>query len=284
MYEVENSLDRRFDPALRHYLSSIGQYALLTKEEEADLARRIRTDDKDALDKLINANLRFVVSVARKFMGRGLSLLDLIAEGNLGLITAARRFDERRDFRFVTYAVWWIRQSMQTALQDLTRTVRLPANRLRQTHGITQAIRSIEQTSMRAARDDEVAELMELNPFVLARIRAASAPNVNLDAPTGSEAPLLSETLPDPDQETAHDMLSNDFLASDLKAAMADLTDREQEILRSYFGMGTAEPRSLDAIGKSFQLSRERVRQIRNSAFNKIRNGTTGKRLAHYLA
>ena len=217
-------------------------------------------------------------------MDRGLSLLDLIAEGNVGLITAARRFDERREFRFITYAVWWIRQSIQSALQDQTRTVRLPANRIRQSHGVNKATRSIEQKKMGSARDDEVAEHLELKPFLLAKIKAASSSNVNLDQPSGEGAPVLAEILPDGDAESPFDAVARESLEADLARAVEKLSPREQSIIRSYFGLGVTGPLSLEAIAQTFRLSRERVRQIRNLAFAKIRNDIEGHLLAQYLA
>lgn len=283
MYEAENSVDRRSDPALRHYLTSIGRYDLLTKEEEVELTRRIRRGDGEAIDRMVNSNLRFVVSIARQYMDRGLSLLDLIAEGNLGLITAARRFDERRDFRFVTYAVWWIRQGIRTALQDQTRTVRLPANRQRQTSGLHRTVRAIEQQKMRSAREEEVAEALDLQPRVLARIRAAAAPTVDLNATSGDDSPALAETLPDTNAESALDGLNRNLLSRELDDALTELTSRERGVLRAYFGIDSGEPESLESIGRQLDLSRERVRQIRNAAFAKIRRGSCSERLVQYL-
>ncbi|MFH1845705.1 MAG: RNA polymerase sigma factor RpoD/SigA [bacterium] len=283
MYEVELSSDRRENSSLQHYLQTIGKYKLLTKEQEFALARKIRTGDKVALDKLINANLRFVVSVAKKFLNQGLSYMDLIAEGNIGLITAAKRFDERRDFRFISYAVWWIRQAIQKAIAEQTNTVRLPINRSQQAQKMRRVAQQLEQKYQRPIKEDEIADVLNLTTQKMGQIRAASRPVVSLDQSVYDDDSTLAETL-----ENLTDVNpENGFILGELEGEMAAALDllppRERDIIVRYYGLGKAESSSLEAIGQDINLSRERVRQIRNQALAKIRIAVGGDRLVDYL-
>eukprot|EP01156_Anaeramoeba_ignava_P008324 Anaeramoba_ignava/a358140_8.p1 GENE.a358140_8~~a358140_8.p1 ORF type:complete len:328 (-),score=-22.01 a358140_8:125-1108(-) len=283
VYEVELSSDRREDPSLQHYLQSIGKHNLLTKEEEFELARRIRKGDKAALDKLVNSNLRFVVSVAKKFLNQGLSYMDLIAEGNIGLITAAKRFDERRDFRFISYAVWWIRQAIQKAIAEQTNTVRLPINRSQQAQKAKRVSQVLEQRHQRKVQEDEIAEAMSICPRKMGQIRAASRPLISLDQPMYDEDVTLADTLPDPDEIGPARRYVADELEHELSDAMAMLSAREKDIVTRYYGLGSTETASLETIGQDINLSRERVRQIRNQALHKMRQNGFGERLVDYL-
>ncbi|MBU0743314.1 RNA polymerase sigma factor RpoD/SigA [bacterium] len=284
MYEIELSSDRREDASLQHYLQTIGKYKLLTKEEEFELARRIRGGDKDALDHLVNANLRFVVSVAKKFLNQGLSYMDLIAEGNIGLITAAKRFDERRDFRFISYAVWWIRQAIQKAIAEQTNTVRLPINRTQQAQRMKKASRRLEQLHHRKATEEEVAAELGLTLRKMNQIRNASRPLASLDESVfDDESISLAETLADPDEKTPEEYLLTGEMLLEMRQALEKLTPRERSIIIRYYGLGDDEPASLETIGQDIDLSRERVRQIRNQALGRIRHAVSGGRLLDYL-
>ena len=283
MYEVELSSDRREDPSLQHYLQTIGKHRLLTREEEFDLARRIRTGDKAALDRLVNSNLRFVVSVAKKFLNQGLSYMDLIAEGNIGLITAGKRFDERREFRFISYAVWWIRQSIQKAIAEQTNTVRLPINRSQQAQRMKRVSQKLEQKLHRNIADGEIAEQMELDPRKMNQIRAASKPLVSLDKPLYDDDVTLADTLANPEDLTPDGNYVAGELVEELDNAMGLLTPREKSIVIRYYGLGSEETASLETIGQDINLSRERVRQIRNQALSKMKQHGHGDRLVDYL-
>lgn len=284
MYEIELSSDRREDASLQHYLQTIGKYNLLTKEQEFELARVIRDGDKAALDHLVNANLRFVVSVAKKFLNQGLSYMDLIAEGNIGLITAAKRFDERREFRFISYAVWWIRQAIQKAIAEQTNTVRLPINRTQQAHKMKKTRRRLEQEKHRPARDEEVAVELGLTLRKMNQIFNASRPLTSLDESVfDDESVSLAETLSNPEEQTPEEFLLTGEMLVEMRSALSKLTPRESSIIVRYYGLGDDEPASLETIGQDINLSRERVRQIRNQALGKIRHTVTGGRLIDYL-
>ena len=283
MYEVELSSDRREDRSLQHYLQTIGKHNLLTREEEFELARRIRNGDKAALDKLVSSNLRFVVSVAKKFLNQGLSYMDLIAEGNIGLITAGKRFDEGREFRFISYAVWWIRQAIQKAIAEQTNTVRLPINRSQQAQRMKRVSQNLEQKHHRKVAESEIAEEMSLDMRKMNQIRAASKPLVSLDKPLYDDDVTLADTLADPDDLTPDQSFIVDELEQELSDAMTSLTDREKDIVVRYYGLGTIETCSLETIGQDINLSRERVRQIRNQALSKMRQQGRGERLVDYL-
>lgn len=283
MYEVELSSDRRESQTLQHYLQTIGKHALLTREEEFELARRIRDGDKAALDKLVNSNLRFVVSVAKKFLNQGLSYMDLIAEGNIGLITAAKRFDERREFRFISYAVWWIRQAIQKAIAEQTNTVRLPINRSQQAQKIKRLSQRLEQKNLRPVYQQELADAMKLDLRKMQQIQAASRPLVSIDQPLYEDEVTLADTLSDPEAGDAEQSYVDDELVKELGEAMSLLTPREKDIVSRYYGLGSEETASLETIGQDINLSRERVRQIRNQALTKMRQYGRGSRLVDYL-
>ncbi|MDO9172230.1 MAG: RNA polymerase sigma factor RpoD/SigA [bacterium] len=285
MYEIELSSDRREDTSLQHYLQTIGQYKLLTKEEEFELARKIRDGSKEALDHLVNANLRFVVSVAKKFLNQGLSYMDLIAEGNIGLITAAKRFDERRDFRFISYAVWWIRQAIQKAIAEQTNTVRLPINRTQQAQRMKKTAQRLEQKHHRKADEEEIASELGLTTRKMNQIRNASRPLASLDESVYEEEGVtLADTLTDPDALSPESNFVENEMLKEMESALAMLSPRERSIIVRYYGIGEDEPQSLEVIGQDIDLSRERVRQIRNQALGRIRQAVAGGRLVDYLS
>lgn len=283
MYEVELSGDRRDDPSLQHYLRTIGRFKLLTREAEFELARSIRRGDKEALDRLVSANLRFVVSVAKTFLNHGLSYMDLIAEGNIGLITAAKRFDERREFRFISYAVWWIRQSIQKALAEKTNAVHLPINRVQQAHRMKRVARDLEQKHGRVATAADIAEALGIPLGKMHQIRAASRPLVSIDDCLRGDNLPLADTLADGGSPNPEEGYLERELHREMSAALRLLSSRERSIVMRYFGLGKADPDSLETIGRDINLSRERVRQIRNSAMAKIRGADAGARLQAFL-
>ena len=285
MYEVERSPDRRQDQALQHYLKVIGRYPLLTKEQEFDLAYRIRGGDEAALEKLVYSNLRFVVSVAKRYVGHGLSFLDLIAEGNMGLITAAHRFDERRNFRFISYAVWWIRQAIQKALAEQTHTVRLPINRAQQAQRLRKINNRMEQEKGGTIPREELAKQLDISVSKLNEINAVLRPLLSIDESLhDEESQPLQEILSNPEDSTPEDEFVRDELRDQLDSAMKNLTSRERDIVVRYYGLSGEESTSLEAIGEDINLSRERVRQIRNDALRKMRHSVSGTNLTDYLS
>ncbi|MDX1530853.1 MAG: RNA polymerase sigma factor RpoD/SigA [Rhodothermales bacterium] len=269
---------------LDQYLEEISQIPLLTPDEEVELARRIKDGDEAALHKLVRSNLRFVVSVAKKYQGQGLSLPDLISEGNYGLIKAARRFDETRGFKFISYAVWWIRQSILKALSDQARTVRLPQNRIGTLSKMRKASERLMQEHGRKPTAEEVAEVLELKVEKVEDGYRHARRSVSMDAPLGADegARSLLDVLPDDELASPDSPVVDESIKIDVEEALAQLKPREAEITRLYFGIGREHPLTLGAIGEEVGLTRERVRQIKEKALRKLRrNASRGELRVH---
>ena len=279
------SITNRESQSLEKYLQEIGKVDLLTPEEEVDLAKRIKQGDQIALEKLTKANLRFVVSVAKQYQNQGLSLSDLINEGNLGLIKAAQRFDETRGFKFISYAVWWIRQSILQALAEQSRIVRLPLNKVGSLNKINKAFSELEQTFEREPSPEELAELLEITTDEVETTLGVAARHVSMDAPfvEGEDNSLLdvleNNSMPGTDTHLEY----ADSLRREIERSLGTLTDRQCDVIKLYFGIGVEHPMSLEDIGDKFGLTRERVRQIKDKAINKLRATSRSKLLKTYL-
>ncbi len=284
MVKVSKQYTNRESQSLDKYLQEIGKVELLTAEEEIELARRIKKQDQKALEKLTKANLRFVVSVAKQYQNQGLSLGDLINEGNLGLIKAAKRFDETRGFKFISYAVWWIRQSILQALAEQSRIVRLPLNRVGALNKIGTAFSTLEQEFEREPSASELAEELDMSLYEVADTLKISGRHLSMDAPfaQGEDNRLLDviqdERTPMPDSD-----LMKESLSREVERALSTLSEREAEVIRLYFGLGREHSLTLEEIGEKFNLTRERVRQIKEKAIRRLRHASRSKALRAYL-
>ncbi len=281
--KITKSITNRESPSLDKYLQEIGKEELITVEEEVELAQRIRKGDQEALEKLIKANLRFVVSVAKQYQNQGLSLPDLINEGNLGLVKAAEKFDETRGFKFISYAVWWIRQSILQALAEQSRIVRLPLNQVGSLNKINKAMARFEQEHERSPSSDELAKELELPREKVADTLRVAGRHVSVDAPfADGEDNSLLDVLVNSDSPNADRGLLNESLSTEIDRALETLTDRERDIIKYFFGIGSSEM-TLEEIGEKFDLTRERVRQIKEKAIRRLRQSSRSKLLKSYL-
>ncbi|MCO6360420.1 RNA polymerase primary sigma factor [Roseivirga pacifica] len=282
--KISKQITNRESQSLDKYLQEIGKVDLLTPDEEVDLAKRIREGDQLALEKLTKANLRFVVSVAKQYQNQGLSLGDLINEGNLGLIKAAQRFDETRGFKFISYAVWWIRQSILQALAEQSRIVRLPLNRVGSLNKISKTFSELEQKFEREPSPDELAEVLEVTTNEVVDTMKISGRHVSMDAPfvQGEENSLL-DVLENDAEEKPDDGLMNDSLRREVQRALSTLTQREADVITLYFGLNGEHSMTLEEIGEKFNLTRERVRQIKEKAIRRLRHTSRSKALKPYL-
>ncbi len=282
--KIIKQVTNRETASLDKYLHEIGKVDLLTAEQEVDLARRVKNGDNQALEKLIKANLRFVVSVSKQYQNQGLALPDLINEGNLGLIKAAKRFDETRGFKFISYAVWWIRQSILQALAEQARIVRLPLNKIGSINKINKALMELEQSFEREPTINEIAKTVELAPEDVKDALRSSGRHISMDAPlTDGEEGDMYEVLLSKDAPTPDSNLLNDSLRKEIERALSSLTERESNIIKLYFGLNGKHPYTLEEIGEEFNLTRERVRQIKEKAIKRLKHTTRSKILKSYL-
>ena len=281
--KITKSITNRESASLDKYLQEIGREERITIEDEVELAQRIKKGDQAALEKLTKANLRFVVSVAKQYQNQGLSLPDLINEGNLGLIKAAEKFDETRGFKFISYAGWWIRQSILQALAEQSRIVRLPLNQVGALNKINKIINKFEQEHERLPSPDEVAEMLETSKEKVADTQRVSGRHISIDAPfvEGEDNSLL-DVLPNNDSPAADRGLINESLKMEIERALSTLTERERNIIKYFFGIGCQE-KTLEEIGETFNLTRERVRQIKEKAIRRLKSSGRKKLLMNYL-
>lgn len=283
--KITKSITNRESQSLEKYLQEIGKVELITPEEEVKLATRIKQGDQLALDRLTKANLRFVVSVAKQYQNQGLSLPDLINEGNVGLIKAAQRFDETRGFKFISYAVWWIRQSILQALAEQSRIVRLPLNKVGLTNRIQKAYSLLEQQYEREPSAEELAEVLEMDLEEVAATLGINARHVSMDSPLSEgEENTLIDVLENPNADkTDNELVHNESLKTEIDRSLKTLTERQKEVICFFFGIGVDHPMSLEDIGEKFSLTRERVRQIKDKAITKLKASNRCKMLRTYL-
>lgn len=283
--KITKSITNRESQSLEKYLQEIGRVELIGPEEEVKLAALIKHGDQQALDRLTKANLRFVVSVAKQYQNQGLSLPDLINEGNLGLIKAAQRFDETRGFKFISYAVWWIRQSILQALAEQSRIVRLPLNKVGLTNRINKAFQQLEQEYEREPSAEELADLLDIDTEEIAATLGVAARHVSMDTPlSDGEDSTLVDVMENPNADSVDMKIAHyESLKKEIERSLHTLTDRQQDVIRFFFGIGSDNPMSLEDIGERFNLTRERVRQIKDKAITKLRTTSRCKLLKTYL-
>lgn len=282
--KIVKQITNRESESLDKYLQEIGKVDLITAEMEVDLAKRIRQGDQVALEKLTKANLRFVVSVAKQYQNHGLTLGDLINEGNVGLIKAAMRFDETRGFKFISYAVWWIRQSIMQALAEQSRVVRLPLNRVGSLNKVLKTFSTLEQKYQREPSVEELAEFMEVPVEEVESTMRSAGRHISVDAPfVNGEDNTLLDVLESSKDETPDSELIMDSLKREVSRALSTLTKREAEIISSYYGLNDNHPMTLEEIGEKFNITRERVRQIKEKATRRLRHTSRSKSLKSYL-
>ena len=283
--KITKSITNRESQSLEKYLQEIGKVELISPEEEVRLAILIKKGDQPALEKLTKANLRFVVSVAKQYQNQGLTLPDLINEGNLGLIKAAQRFDETRGFKFISYAVWWIRQSILQALAEQSRIVRLPLNKVGLTNRISKAYSHLEQEYEREPTPEELAFFLDLDVEEVSATLGVAARHVSMDQPlSDGEDSTLIDVLVNPNAvSTDHDLMVRASLKTEIERSLSTLTERQKEVIHYFFGIGIDHPLSLEDIGDRFHLTRERVRQIKDKAIIKLRSTSRCKLLRGYL-
>lgn len=283
--KISKSITNRESESLEKYLQEIGRVDLISAEEEVLLATRIKKGDQMAMDRLVRANLRFVVSVAKQYQNQGLTLSDLINEGNLGLIKAAQRFDETRGFKFISYAVWWIRQSIMQALAEQSRIVRLPLNKVGLTGRISKAYTQLEQEFEREPTPEEIATVLEISTDEVAATMGVSARHVSVDQPIfdGEDGTLIDLLENKNAEKTDEQLLVTDSLNTEIERTLGSLTPRQKEVLVYFFGLGIDHPLSLEDIGERYNLTRERVRQIKDKAISRLRENAQSHLLRGFL-